>query len=257
MNLDTLGNVLKLNKLFLILAMSIGLNVACQKDEATPQTAVIDQSQQNKDEAHIKALASALNLKAYSEEEKVTHRLQNLATTHQAKLQGLEHRLKTKSSTLRKLSKLHHDAPQLPLEKLKISDALRYTMEVADQPEGHYVATVTAVLKDLESQGYKVIKVKNYWPKGDNYSGVNTVLASSDGFEWELQFHTPASYQEAKKSHIQYEKLRALTTPLAERQKLFEAMAQPWEEIAVPKDVLVPHNLHQVEAIKKWDAPTE
>ena len=63
------------------------------------------------------------------------------------------------------------------------------------------------------------------------------------------------SYQEAKNSHVQYEKLRAIGTPLVERQKLFESMAQPWENIAVPKDVLVPQSLHQVEVIKNGKRP--
>ena len=253
--LETKTAMIKL-KCLVIITLSIVLSLACQKEEVV-HAPIINHSDSATDEAQIKKLASALNLKAYTEEEKVTRRLQDLTKAYQAKLQGLEHRLKTKSSTLRKLKKMHHDAPELALDKLKLSDALRYTVEVADVPEGHYVKTVNAVLKDLETQGYKVIKVKNYWPKGDNYSGVNTVLANAEGFEWELQFHTPASYQEAKKSHAQYEKLRAIGTPLVDRQKVFESMAQPWEGIAVPKDVLVPQSLHQVEVIKKWEAPKE
>ena len=180
-----------------------------------------------------------------------------MAKSHQGQLRGLEHRLKTKSSTLRKLKKIHKDAPQLPLDQIKLSDSLRYTLEVNDQPEGHYVDTVKTALKSLEAKGYKVIKVKNYWPKGDNYSGVNTVLSTADGFQWELQFHKPASYKEAKDSHGKYEKLRANSTPLAERQKLFGEMAQPWESIQVPKDILVPNNLHALEEIKKWEAPAQ
>ena len=239
-----------------IVAVLITFFIACQKDQAI-HAPIISQDDSADNDTQIKALASALNLKAYTEEEKVTRRLQDLAKTHQAKLQGLEHRLKTKSSTLRKLKKMHHDAPELPLEKLKLSDALRYTIEVSDQPEGHYVKTVHTILKDLETQGYKILKVKNYWPKGDNYSGVNTVLANAEGFEWELQFHTPGSYQESKQSHGKYEKLRAIGTPLEERQKLFKSMAQPWETVVIPKGVLEPENLHKIEVIKKWEAPKE
>ena len=245
----------KLNRLLMV-TFCITLSVACQKDKAI-HAPIINQEDSASDEAEIKTLASALNLQAYSEEEKVTRRLQDLAKIHQAKLQGLEHRLKTKSSTLRKLKKMHFDAPELPLKKLKLSDALRYTIEVSDQPEGHYVKTVQTVLKDLETQGYKILKVKNYWPKGDNYSGVNTVLANAEGFEWELQFHTPSSYQESKQSHGQYEKLRAIGTPLEERQRLFKSMSQPWETVGIPKGVLEPENLHEIEVIKKWDAPKE
>lgn len=238
--------------------ITLCLSVSCQKEQDMSD-AHLEQNVQieatESSEEQIQEIASALNLQAYSAEEKVTRLLQEIASQQKAKLQGLEHRLKTKSSTLRKLKKMHHDAPQIPLKQLKISDALRYTIEVADTPEGHYVTAVKTFLEILEAKGNKVIKVKNYWPKGDNYSGVNTILETPEGLEWELQFHTPASYQEAKQSHTKYEKLRATETSLTERQKLFNEMATPWEEIAIPKDVLTPHNLHPSEEIKQWSAP--
>lgn len=233
------------------------LTIGCQKEPTPMETHVPKEEQPPSTQELIKQMSSALNMKAYTVEEKLTRLLQELATKHQGQLKGLEHRLKTKSSTLRKLKKIHKDAPQLPLDQIKLSDALRYTLEVSDQPEGHYVETIKNSLKGLEEKGYKVIKVKNYWPKGDNYSGVNTVLSTADGFQWELQFHTPASYEEAKKSHGKYEKLRSNSTPLVERQKLFGEMAQPWESVAVPKDILVPNNLHALEDIKKWEAPAQ
>jgi hypothetical protein len=34
-------------------------------------------------------------------------------------------------------------------------------------------------------------------------------------------------------------------------------MAQAWETIVIPKDVLAEGNLHQVEEIKKWEAPAQ
>ena len=98
----------KLNGLLMI-TFCITLFVACQKEKAI-HAPIINQEDPVSVETEIKTLASAFNLQAYSEEEKVTRRLQDLAKTHQAKLQGLEHRLKTKSSTLRKLKKMHFDA---------------------------------------------------------------------------------------------------------------------------------------------------
>jgi len=239
------------------LFLSIIFGWGCQNEKPVMQTHVPKKDQPQDTQAQIKTKASSLNMKAFTEEEKVTRLLQEMAKNHQAQLKGLEHRLKTKSSTLRKLKKVHNDAPQMPLDQIKLSDALRYTFEVADKPEGHYVKTIQTVLKDLETQGYKVAKVKNYWPKGDNYSGVNTVLSSASGLEWELQFHTPASYQESKVSHTKYEKLRSNDTPLVERQKIFGEMAQAWETIVIPKDILEAGNLHQVEEIKKWEAPAQ
>lgn len=241
--------------LFLLFCVGFISTSACSKNESQTETHIVPKSSDTQAQDEIKKIASALNVKAFDEETKVTTLLKEVADSHQASLQGLEHRLKTKSSTLRKLKKLHKDAPEVPVAKLKISDTLRYTLEVSDEPEGHYVKTIQDVLKALEGKNYQVVKVKNYWPKGDNYSGVNTIISTQDGFQWELQFHTPASYQEAKSSHDKYESLRANDTPVAEKQKLFTEMAKPWESIAVPKDVLEPHNLHQKEEIKKWNAP--
>ena len=207
----------------------------------------------------LTAAATRLNIKASDAEGVVTALLQDLAAQHKAKLRGLSHRLKTQSSTIRKLKKIYNQAikrGEKPAPKaLTISDALRYTFEVADQPAGHYVTTINTSLKTLEAKGFKVFKVKNYWPKGDNYSGVNVVLITPQGLEWELQFHTPASYQEAKRSHELYEQLRAEDTPLNKRQELFSKMSAPWDTINVPRDVLKPHNLHEVEVIKQWSAP--
>ena len=234
------------------------LCIGCQAEEPKMRAHFEDTVKTQADETseeQIQKIASALNLKAYSAEEKVTRLLQEMAKEQRAALRGLEHRLKTKSSTLRKLKKMHHDAPQIPLNQLKISDALRYTVEITDEPAGHYVSAVKSFLTALEGKGYGVIKVKNYWPKGDNYSGVNTALLTPNGLEWELQFHTPASYREAKRSHVKYEKLRATDTTLDERKKLFSEMAAPWEEIPVPTDVLTPKNLHASEEIKQWSAP--
>ena len=96
-------------KYFVITTLTIVLSLACQKEEAeTLQSLIKVILRQMKPKLRNWL---ALNLKAYTEEEKVTRRLQDLTKAYQAKLQGLEHRLKTKSSTLRKLKKMHHDAP--------------------------------------------------------------------------------------------------------------------------------------------------
>ena len=229
-----------------------------KSSKETPASYTVQSSASHVDD-QLKAAATHLNIKASDAEGVVTALLQELAAQHKAKLRGLSHRLKTQSSTIRKLKKIYNKASErgekTAPETLTISDALRYTFEVDDQPAGHYVATVNSSLKTLESKGYKVFKVKNYWPKGDNYSGVNVVLITPQGLEWELQFHTPASYQEAKLSHELYEQLRAEDTPLKKRQELFSKMSVPWDTITVPQDVLKPHNLHEVEVIKQWSAP--
>ena len=141
----------------------------------------------------IEAKANVLITQAWSEESTVTPLLKELATRFKGQLRGLEHRLKTHSSTIRKLKKILSENPTLTPNDATINDALRYTIEVRDEPPGNYVQTIHEVLKHLESKGHTVLKVKNTWPKGDNYSGVNTALQTPKDTLWELHFHTPES----------------------------------------------------------------
>jgi RAB protein geranylgeranyltransferase component A len=158
---------------------------------------------------------------------------------------------------VRKVKKILKENPQLKTHQIRISDALRYTFEVKDEPKGNYVKVVSKVLKRLELEGNKVIQVKNYWPKGDNYSGVNTILETASKLQWELQFHTPDSFKEQKRSHALYEKLRGVNTSLTEKQNVFKTMTAPWDQIAIPQGVLEERNLHLKEIIRKYSEPVK
>ena len=69
-------------------------------------------------------------------------------------------------------------------------------------------------LQQLEQFGYSVVRLKNYWPRNDNYSGVNGVLTTPEGIEWELQFHTSASLNTQDATHAWYEEFRRANTPI-------------------------------------------
>ena len=205
--------------------------------------------------AQIESKVNQIIIHSWSQESIVTPLLKQLATQYNAQLLGLEHRLKTYSSTKRKIKKIMHDHPKRSLDNIQISDGLRFTFKIEDEPKGHYVSTINKILKSLEGKGYSIVKVKNYWPKGDNYSGVNSVLKTESGLEWEVQFHTQASFDEAKRSRSLYERLRSTKTPLKEKQTIFKEMAQPWNTINVPTDVLKEHNLHSTEKIIQHKSP--
>lgn len=204
----------------------------------------------------IEDRAKALLTQAWTHEPKVTELLKTLSAEHGGRMVGLEYRLKSEGSTIRKLKKISSENPQMPIKDLSIYDALRYTIEASDHPPGHHVKVIQEVLKQLEAKGYQVKTVKNYWPKGDNYSGVNAVLMTQDRFEWELQFHTPESVLESRRSHKLYEELRAEETTLARKQVLFHEMSTPWEQIPVPANILEEKNLHPQELIKSMSAPS-
>lgn len=206
-------------------------------------------------DAILQERARALLDRAREVEPTVTPLLSQLASAAGGEMVGLEHRFKTLESTLRKMRLELSEDPGLTPETVTIHDALRYTMRVDDDPAGNYVRTVAATLAALEREGHDVMVVKNYWPRGDNYSGVNTVLEAPSGLPWELQFHTSESYRVQHETRDAYEELRLSATPIDRKRALFDEMTEAWDAVPVPADVLEPQNLHPEEEIRDRPRP--
>jgi len=185
----------------------------------------------------------------------MTPMLIQLSKRFDGEMYKLEYRLKTRKSTLRKLNKMHSEKPSTPIGELSIDDSLRYTMKLADEPRGRYLEAVKAVVVHLEGEGYGIVKIKNYWPDGDNYSGINSVLRDPRGLEWELQFHTPRSIEAQLATRPQYEELRKVDTPIERKRELFDAMTQIWDEVPLPEGILVPEAIHEREQIRERTRP--
>ena len=203
-------------------------------------------------EASINALADALELAAREDEPSVTAVLQELAQNGSGELVGLEHRLKKRTSIIRKI---RLQVGEGDASDVVISDALRYTMRIEDAPKGNHVKTIVRVIAALEAKGHRILKLKNYWPKGDNYSGVNSVLVAPSGLQWELQFHTADSLRTQKATRDAYEELRQATTSVERKRELFDTMSSSWDEVQVPADVLDPKSLHETEQIIQHPRP--
>ena len=197
----------------------------------------------------VEALAVAIEVAAREAEPALTALLQSLATETGAEMTGLEFRFKTGESIRRKIGLILGRDPSPAVWEVVIEDALRYTFLVDDAPPGYYDDTVRMVLQALEAEGHAVIKIKNYWPRGDAYSGVNSVLWSPEGLVWELQFHTPASLAAKSFTHPLYEEMRLADTPVDEKDRLFDEMVERWDAVPVPAGVLVPLSLHPAEKI--------
>ena len=187
-------------------------------------------------------------------EPSVTPVLRELAQTVSGQLIGLEHRFKSQASLERKLKTKMVDENLAVIDVL-IGDALRYTIQLEDRPVGHYTRSIRRTLSALERAGHSVIAVKNYWPRGDNYSGVNTVLMAPSGLRWEVQFHTADSSRLQKQSHPHYRQLRAPDTPLERKRELFREMAAPWDNVPIPAQVLDEKSLHDLEQIIHTSSP--
>lgn len=206
-------------------------------------------------EVEIEKLADDLLARAAHHEPAVSALLQKLAAQVGGQMAGFEFRLKKRDSLLRKIHSVLNADPKLAVSDVVINDALRYTLEVEDKPPGRHAEAIKKALSALEAAGHKVVKVKNYWPKGDNYSGVNSVLETPDGLEWELQFHTAESFRIQHRDHELYEEMRKDDTPVETKRELYKKLAAPWEKVPIPKDMLVPKALHPAEEIIQHPPP--
>ena len=203
----------------------------------------------------VEGLADSLMAKAQAAEPAVTAELGAIAQSAPAQLTGLEHRFKKRDSLIRKIrTRLARD-PELTTDRVRITDALRYTLLIEDDPRGLYLRTVREVVEEFEADGHEVVEMKNYWPRGDDYSGINSVFRAPNGLHWELQFHTPGSYRTAKGNRNPYERMRLTTTPPDEQRRLYEQMVSTWEGVAIPEGILVPGAIHERAIIRKREPP--
>ncbi len=206
-------------------------------------------------EAGLAARADEISVQAARAEPATTALLSSLVADSSSWLHKLEHRLKTRSSLVRKLRLSHLERPSVPPTELWVGDALRYMMVTPDEPPGHHVAQARRILLALEAAGHRVREVKNYWPAGDNYSAINCDLETAGGFPWELQFQTPESLAANLKTRPLYEELRAPRTSKARKRALFDEMTEAWRTVPIPAGVLEPSAIHPKEEIRDRDRP--
>lgn len=193
--------------------------------------------------------------KATAAEQWITPALRFLTDRRGGELDGLENRLKTRQSVARKLSTEIAENPDTPIVRLRIEDAVRYTIVIEDEPPGHHDDSIHEILEIMDGVGHDVSWVKNYWPPGDDYSGVNAVLMAPNGTLWELQFHTPQSLTTKEKTHAYYEEYRLPSTSIERKRELFQTMAKLWEEVPIPEGILEAGALHETEELRQSTPP--
>ncbi|MDX1644744.1 MAG: hypothetical protein R3244_10350 [Thermoanaerobaculia bacterium] len=192
--------------------------------------------------------AAELLALAGSIEPRLTTRLVALTDELEVDLWSLEHRLKSRASLERKLQTAALESG-VGVERVVVDDALRYTVLIEDEPAGRYDRIAAEILRRLEGDGYPVLEVKNYWPPGDIYSGVNCVLAAAEGLRWELQFHTIGSVAAKSEGHDLYEEFRLPQTRLDRKRRIYDRLLDRWSWVEIPAGVLEPGSLHTREEI--------
>lgn len=165
----------------------------------------------------------------------VTARISQLAADVGARLDGLEHRLKEPESLKRKLATKQADEG-LPIAQLLegAGDIVRYTL-VLD--EVVYVKGVTQVATQLDRAGFYRLELNNAWHSG-RYRGINsTWVHPPSGTTFEVQFHTPKSWQITRETHPMYEVMRLRSTPASERDTLSALIAAEYTKAPHPRGV--------------------
>jgi hypothetical protein len=141
--------------------------------------------------------------------------------------------LKSPNRFKEKLAKMVERRPGTSVEDLadEISDGIRYTF-LFDRD--HYAEQTLKVCSGLSNNGYELIRLANRWG-GDEYKGVNSRWSDpGSGQHFEVQFHTPASWEAKQKTHEAYEKIDNPETPVSEVEKLRSYQRSISDSLEVP-----------------------
>jgi len=149
-------------------------------------------------------------------------------------LAGQENRIKPRDSITAKLI----SGTKSPAD---IKDVLRYA---AVFPTATYADDVRSTVRDLEDKGYGQVRVRNYWdpnatglpnryPAG-TYAGINIVF-DSEGYRFEVQFHTAESWDANRQNRLLYE---ALSDGWADPGIAIPAMRRTIAAVPVPDGTL-------------------
>lgn len=169
----------------------------------------------------------------------ITDTIKDVAKKIKAEPVGLEHRIKSKKRYLEKMDRITKGSrdPKLIQEEIdNIHDVIRYTY-VGD--ESNLARIFEDAREELEARGYMFKKVSNTWKDGEVYKGINCTLEAPDGkhTKFELQFHTPKSFEVKEKNHALYEITQNPETPFERIQELLEEQERLSNTVANPVNI--------------------
>ncbi|TWP28388.1 hypothetical protein ETU08_09085 [Apibacter muscae] len=160
-------------------------------------------------------------------EAELTDLLIKLAEENEGKMEGLDFRLKSIESLTRKL--------QTDGLNAEMKDVLRYTTIFENSK---LTSRTKTMLDALKQNGYKEVAIKNTFKDGAIYKGINTNFETPNGQVFELQFHTPESFNVKQNiNHILYEEARLPSTEVARQIELKNIMIENSSKIPNPQGV--------------------
>jgi hypothetical protein len=150
-------------------------------------------------------------------------------------LVGLRFRLKGEDRIKEKIADyVETGAPDATIQEIlrDIPDAIRYTFCA---PRENYTSAYRDIKNRLEASACDMYYAQNHW-LSTQYKGINTRWITSDGQRFEVQFHTPESFNAKQEvTHPAYERLRNALTTDGERRELFAFQREVCSWILAPE----------------------
>lgn len=159
----------------------------------------------------------------------ITFEMKEISRMTRVKMDGVDRRIKSYDSVIRKL--VTEKGPMTQISELY--DVIRYTFLDAAH---NLMISYHTVLQELYDRGYQIVKVKNTWLDGRNpYKVIKVSLRSPCGQRFEIQFHTPESYEiKEKRMHLLYKEMRLPSTSPERKRELWMAMHDLSGGLTVP-----------------------
>lgn len=170
---------------------------------------------------------------AVKNEPLITSNVKFVAKDNKLNTYGLEHRLKTKDSYLRKIRTEYKPDGNT----YEVKDIIRYTLGTENADD--LVERINAAIDEFGEMGYNTVVLKNTWKNSKNpYKGVNTIIVAPNGQKFEVQYHTKESFETKEKMHKLYEEWRLIEDKASEQAvKLNREMAQLSRKLKIPKNI--------------------
>ncbi len=150
-----------------------------------------------------------------------------------ARLEGFDYRLKGDDRLKEKVAEQLDAEPGKTTGDVlgRLPDGVRYTFCLTSE---NYTEGYHDIKGRLESFGYTMYQSRNSWGHPE-YKGINSRWVTEGGLRFEVQFHTPESF-DAKQNvtHCSYERLRNPLTSDVERRELRAFQREVSSAICVP-----------------------
>ncbi|WP_051390109.1 XopAD/skwp family type III secretion system effector [Bradyrhizobium sp. Ec3.3] len=187
--------------------------------------------------------------RAKIEEETITTTVCEIAETLRTKYQievempHVDRRLKSERTI-----RLQLTGVSVPCESASqlINNAVRHVFRI---PDGQFAAAFRKAMLAFDDRGYAEVSTTNWFRiRTPNFVGIKTVLATAQGYRFELEFHTPDSYRAKLANHDTYKELEEQQQPGAgngqdqvKSKELELCVREVCKQVAIPegaKDIL-------------------